>query len=211
VLSGVAAAFRDRRTEVEQQADNLTRHVATAGSFGTGTEAPAAATPFSPPVLQEIRDRLLGTADTDYGGFGGAPKFPQTFSIRFLLNDYYYTRNQPSLDQACLSLDKMILGGIYDQLGGGFARYATDREWLVPHFEKMLYDNALLIITLSEAFQLTKKPLYQEAIERCITFIDNELGNGQGAFFSALDADSEGIEGKYYVWNLRDIEAVLGE
>jgi uncharacterized protein YyaL (SSP411 family) len=211
VLSGVAVAFRDRRTEVEQQADNLTRHVATAGSFGMGTGAPADATPFSPPILHEIRDRLLGTADTAYGGFGGAPKFPQTFSIRFLLNDYYYTRNKASLDHACLSLDKMIRGGIFDQLGGGFARYATDREWLVPHFEKMLYDNALLIITLSEAFQLTQKPLYQEAIEQCITFIDKELGNGQGAFFSALDADSEGIEGKYYVWNLRDIEAVLGE
>jgi uncharacterized protein YyaL (SSP411 family) len=211
VLSGVAVAFRDRRTEVEQQADNLTRHVATAGSFGIGTGAPADATPFSPPVLHEIRDRLLGTADITYGGFGGAPKFPQTFSIRFLLNDYFYTRNKASLDQACLSLDRMIQGGIYDQLGGGFARYATDREWLVPHFEKMLYDNALLVITLSEAFQLTQKPLYQEAIEQCIAFIDNELGNGQGAYFSALDADSEGIEGKYYVWDLRDIEAVLGE
>jgi uncharacterized protein len=211
VLSGVAVAFRDRRTEVEQQADNLTRHVATAGSFGIGTGASADATPFSPPVLHEIRDRLLGTADITYGGFGGAPKFPQTFSIRFLLNDYFYTRNKASLDQACLSLDKMIQGGIYDQLGGGFARYATDREWLVPHFEKMLYDNALLIITLSEAFQLTQKPLYQEAIEQCIAFIDNELGNGQGAYFSALDADSEGIEGKFYVWDLRDIEAVLGE
>jgi uncharacterized protein len=212
VLSGVATAFHDRRTEVEQQADNLTRHVATAGSFGIGAEAASAdASPFSNTVLYEIRDRLLGTADTAYGGFGGAPKFPQTFSIRFLLNDYHYTRNTASLDQACLSLDKMIRGGIYDQLGGGFARYATDREWLVPHFEKMLYDNALLIITLSEAFQLTQKPLYREAIMQCIAFIDRELGNGQGAYFSALDADSEGIEGKYYVWDSREIATVLGE
>ncbi len=212
VLSGVAVAFRDRRTEVEQQADNLTRHVATAGSFGIDTGAASAGTaPFSPTVLHEIRDRLLGTADTTYGGFGGAPKFPQTFSIRFLLNDYYHTGNKASLDQACLSLDKMIRGGIYDQLGGGFARYATDREWLVPHFEKMLYDNALLIITLSEAFQLTQKALYKEAIEQCISFIDRELGNGEGAYFSALDADSEGIEGKYYVWDAREIAEILGE
>jgi uncharacterized protein len=212
VLSGVAVAFRDRRTEVEQQADNLTRHVASAGSFGIGAEAQSTdASPFSPTVLHEIRDRLLGTADTTYGGFGGAPKFPQTFSIRFLLNDYYHTRNKASLDQACLSLDNMVRGGIYDQLGGGFARYATDREWLVPHFEKMLYDNALLIITLSEAFQLTQKPLYKEAIEQCISFIDRELGNGEGAYFSALDADSEGIEGKYYVWDAREIAAILGE
>lgn len=212
VLAGVSTAFRDRRTEVEQQADNLTRHVATAGSFGIGAGAASVGeTPFSQATLKEIRDRLLASADTTEGGFGGAPKFPQTFSIRFLLNDYYYTRNQASLDQACLSLDKMICGGIYDQLGGGFARYATDREWLVPHFEKMLYDNALLIITLSEAFQLTQKPLYREAIKQCIAFIDNELGNGQGGYFSALDADSEGIEGKYYVWDAREITALLGE
>jgi uncharacterized protein YyaL (SSP411 family) len=213
VLSGVASAFSDRRTEVEQQADNLTRHVANAGSFGIGAEdSPAGATtPFSPVILREIRDRLLASADTTSGGFGGAPKFPQTFSIRFLLNDYYYTRNTASLDQACLSLDKMIRGGIYDQLGGGFARYATDGEWLVPHFEKMLYDNALLIIALSEAFQLTQKPLYREAIMQCITFIDRELGNGQGGYFSALDADSEGIEGKYYVWDAREITTLLGE
>jgi hypothetical protein len=104
----------------------------------------------------------------------------------------------------------MIRGGIYDQLAGGFARYATDREWLVPHFEKMLYDNALLVITLSEAFQLTKKPLYAEAIRECIGFIDKELANGQGGYFSALDADSEGIEGKYYVWDAREIEELLG-
>ena len=215
VLSGVASAFRDRRTEVEQQADNLTRHVATAGSFGIGGgDSPTGATattPFSPAVLREIRDRLLASADTTAGGFGGAPKFPQTFSIRFLLNDYYYTGNGASLDQACLSLDKMIRGGIYDQLGGGFARYATDREWLVPHFEKMLYDNALLVIALSEAFQLTKKPLYREAIMQCIAFIDRDLGNGQGGYFSALDADSEGIEGKYYVWDEGEIAALLGE
>jgi uncharacterized protein YyaL (SSP411 family) len=212
VLSGVATAFRDRRTEVEQQADNLTRHVATAGSFGMGADATSAGeTPFSQATLKEIRDRLLASADTSEGGFGGAPKFPQTFSIRFLLNDYYYTHNKASLDQACLSLDKMICGGIYDQLGGGFARYATDREWLVPHFEKMLYDNALLIITLSEAFQLTQKPLYREVIIQCIAFIDKELGNGQGGYFSALDADSEGIEGKYYVWDAREITALLGE
>jgi uncharacterized protein len=211
VLSGVAVAFRDRRKEVEQQADNLTRHVATAGSFGIGDKQLSGdATAFLPAVLKEIRDRLLASADTTDGGFGGAPKFPQTFSIRFLLNDYYYTRNSASLDQACLSLDKMIRGGIFDQLGGGFARYATDREWLVPHFEKMLYDNALLVITLSEAFQLTKKPLYAEAIRECIGFIDKELANGQGGYFSALDADSEGIEGKYYVWAALEIEELLG-
>ena len=235
VLAAVSTAFRDRRTEIENQAATLTQHVATAGSFGigendkgpgsgtgsaaqSGTDGQGAGTglgrvdsPFERAALDQIRGALLSSADTTWGGFGGAPKFPQTFSIRYLLYDYYFTRHTASLDQACLSLDKMIRGGIYDQLGGGFARYSTDNEWLVPHFEKMLYDNALLVITLSEAFQLTKKPLYREAIEQTIAFIRRELSNGQGAFYAALDADSEGIEGKYYVWDAAEIDVLLGE
>ncbi|HEX3935267.1 MAG TPA: thioredoxin domain-containing protein [Puia sp.] len=239
VLAAVSTAFRDRRAEIENQAATLTRHVATAGSFGigesgsgeagsgagsagesgkdsgagsgTGAGLGRADNPFQPALLDQIRSALLSSADTTWGGFGGAPKFPQTFSIRYLLYDYYFTRFAPSLDQACLSLDRMIRGGIYDQLGGGFARYSTDNEWLAPHFEKMLYDNALLVITLSEAFQLTKKPLYREAIEQTIAFVTRELSNGHGAFYAALDADSQGIEGKYYVWDAAEIDAVLGE
>jgi hypothetical protein len=161
-------------------------------------------------MLRRIRDQLLTTADKEEGGFGGVPKFPQTFSIRYLLHYHYFTKDPDALNQACLSLDKMIRGGIFDQLGGGFARYSTDNEWLVPHFEKMLYDNALLIIALSEAWALTRQPLYREAIDLTMTFIDRELSNGQGAFYSALDADSEGIEGKYYVWDKTEIENVLG-
>ena len=230
VLAGVARAFKERRGEIEQQAGQLTQHVATAGSFGIGenggTAGPGegknsgvaglatrgtADSPFQPAVLQQIREALLKSADTSWGGFGGAPKFPQTFSIRYLLYDHYYTGTTASLDQACLSLDKMIRGGIYDQLGGGFARYSTDNEWLVPHFEKMLYDNALLVITLSEAYALTGKPLYRQAIGQTIDFVTRELSNGLGAYYSALDADSEGIEGKYYVWDAAEIDAVLGE
>ena len=215
ILAGVSNAFRERRAEIESQAASLTRHVADAGSFGiggngTGDQARETTRRGDPETLTQIRDQLLKTADTQWGGFGGAPKFPQTFSIRYLLYDYYYTHHTPSLDQACLSLDKMIRGGIYDQLGGGFARYSTDNEWLVPHFEKMLYDNALLVITMSEAYQLTRKPLYREAIEQTIEFVNRELSNGQGAFYAALDADSEGIEGKYYVWNAAEIDDILG-
>ena len=213
VLNGVSATFRERRAEVEQQADNLTRHVATTGLFsiGEGKRGEGAGTIFSQATLQQIKDQLMATADKREGGFGGAPKFPQSFSIRYLLHYYYYTGDQDALDQACLSLDKMIMGGIYDQLGGGFARYSTDDQWLVPHFEKMLYDNALLVIALSEAFQVTGKQLYKEAIEETIEFVTRELSNGQGGFYSALDADSEGIEGKYYVWDKAEIEGILGE
>ena len=219
VLAGVSNAFRDRRTEVEQQAENLTRHVATLGSFDIGADKEEAGNGkhagagniFQPATLQQATDQLMAAADKEEGGFGAAPKFPQTFSIRFLLNQYYFTQDKSALDQACLSLDKMVRGGIYDQLGGGFARYSTDREWLVPHFEKMLYDNALLIITLSEAYQMTRKPLYREAIEQTIDFIDRELGNKENGYYSSLDADSEGIEGKYYVWDKAEIEGILGE
>lgn len=220
VLAGVSKAFRERRAEIENQAASLTEHVAATGSFGIGESQAASRTrggsvagsrAVDPAILVQIREHLLKTADMVWGGFGGAPKFPQTFSIRYLLYDYYYTRHTASLDQACLSLDKMIRGGIYDQLGGGFARYSTDERWLVPHFEKMLYDNALLVIALSEAYQLTGKPLYREAIDQTIGFVARELSNGRGAFYAALDADSEGVEGKYYVWDAAEIDAVLGE
>ena len=166
---------------------------------------------FNPDTLRQIRDQLLATADRRDGGFGHAPKFPQTFSIRWLLHYYHFTKDQPSLDQACLSLDKMIRGGIYDHLGGGLARYSTDNEWLAPHFEKMLYDNALLIIALSDAYRLTPTDEYQATIEGIMQFIDRELSNGDGGFYAALDADSEGIEGKYYVWDQEEIESVLKE
>ena len=222
VVSALARSYRERKEEVEGQARNLTRHLLEANSFGlpprkgdpaTG-EASSTATGhiFNPSTLRLIYDNLMKRADTQQGGFGGAPKFPQTFSIQFLLHYYYFTREEQALQQACLSLDKMIRGGIYDQLGGGFARYSTDDHWLAPHFEKMLYDNALLIIVLSEAYQLTRKDLYRETIQHTMEFIRRELSlPGTDAFYSALDADSEGEEGKYYVWDRREIESVLGE
>ncbi len=226
VLSAISTSFREKRDQIEQQAENLTRHVATSNSFGiapSGASDAGAGSPangeinlpdpgiFDPATLRQIYEQLMATADRQQGGFGGAPKFPQTFSIQFLLHYYHFTGEEPALEQACLSLDKMIRGGIYDQIGGGFSRYSTDNEWLAPHFEKMLYDNALLVIVLSEAYQLTKKDLYREVIQQTIEFIDRELSDGQGAYYSALDADSEGEEGKYYVWDKGEIDAVLGD
>ena len=131
------------------------------------------------------------------------------FTIQFLLRYHHVTTNKEASDQAILSLDKMIEGGIYDQIGGGFARYSTDTEWLAPHFEKMLYDNALLVSVLSEAYQLTRKERYKEVIDETIVFIQRELLDSTNGFYSALDADSEGIEGKFYVWDKNEIDNLL--
>lgn len=207
-LHNVAQAFNERRHEINAQAENLTQHLAQANSFGL--QKIDASVIFSAEKVDEAYQNIMKAADKEWGGFGKAPKFPQTFSIQFLLRYYYTTKNAAALEQATLSLDKMIEGGIYDQVGGGFARYSTDTEWLAPHFEKMLYDNALLIQVLSEAFQLTGKIRYKEVIDETIGFIQRELMHNSKGFYSALDADSEGEEGKFYVWTVNEIEELLG-
>lgn len=211
ILNGVAQAYAQKRDEVELQAANLTQHLFQANSFGMQALAGDLVEHFKVEKVHEMFRNIMKNADRQDGGFGRAPKFPQSFVIQYLLHYYYHTKNQDALDQACLSLDKMIYGGIYDQLGSGFARYSTDGEWLVPHFEKMLYDNALLVNVLSEAYQLTGKPLYRRAIEQTIGFVQRELSSPEGGFYSALDADSEGVEGKFYVWSKAEVESVLGE
>ncbi len=208
VLTGVSNAYRDKKNEILAQAENLTEHLVSSNTFGM--QPPGEANLFSDKELQTIADNILANADTVWGGFGKAPKFPQSFCIQYLLRHYHFTRQDAALQQALLSLDKMILGGIYDQLGGGFARYSTDAEWLAPHFEKMLYDNALLVSVMSEAYQLTRNPLYARAIRETLQFIEREMTSDENGFFSALDADSEGVEGKFYTWSKDEISTILG-
>jgi uncharacterized protein len=211
VLAGVANAWAEKRADIDQQATNLTGHIVQSNSFGqqavAGTINMEAL--FSQEVADTMYKNIMGSADKEDGGFGNAPKFPQTFTIGYLLRYYHITKNEQALEQACLSLDKMFQGGLYDHLGGGFARYSTDKEWLVPHFEKMLYDNALLVIALCDAYLLTQKPLYKQAVEETLAFVEREMYSPEKGFYSALDADSEGVEGKFYVWQKAEIEQVL--
>jgi uncharacterized protein len=209
VLTGVSDAFINRRDEIEKQAANLTDHIEASNNFGIGSNDITSAT-LSRQELDEMISNVLKNADTTHGGFGRAPKFPQTFTIRLLLHNYFYNADEKALTQACLNLDKMIDGGINDQLGGGFARYSTDETWLVPHFEKMLYDNALIVMALSEAYQITNNEKYASAIQSTLDFVERELLSPEGGFYSALDADSEGVEGKFYVWKKSEIDNVLG-
>ena len=206
IINAVANAYQTKKNEIEQQAENLTQHLLNINEIGKEDKSDLADA-----TLENIANNFLKTADTEWGGFGNAPKFPQTFSILYLLRHFYFTGNEAALNQATLSLDKMMMGGMYDHIGGGFARYSTDRRWQIPHFEKMLYDNALLIDAYTEAYQLTQKKEYADVVDETIQFIRREMTSPEGGFYSALDADSEGEEGKYYTWSKKEINELLGE
>lgn len=207
VLAALADAFKNRRNEIEEQAANLTSHLEASNNFGINEPGHA----LSRDTATVIYKNLMKTADKTEGGFGKAPKFPQSFSIQYLLQYYYHTGEEPALNQALLSLDKMAMGGIYDHLGGGFARYSTDTEWLAPHFEKMLYDNALLVPVYCDAWQLSRREIYRQTVFQTLEFTRRELLSPDNGFYSALDADSEGEEGKFYVWKKEEIDEILGE
>jgi uncharacterized protein YyaL (SSP411 family) len=207
VLKGVKAAFDRNREKLIEQATHLTEHLLQSNiKAQQSQEVEVVATNDE---FQLIAQRILQNADTQWGGFGAAPKFPQTFSIQVLFRHYFQNKDQASIVHAIRSVDKMIQGGIYDHVGGGFSRYSVDAMWQAPHFEKMLYDNALILGTLAEAYQLTKKPIYLDVIHATFTFLQRELFNGAGGYYAALDADSEGVEGKFYTWSYDELKAVV--
>ena len=207
VLKGVKTAFESNRDKLVEQATHLTQHLLDSNIKALQSqEAEVVATNDE---FQLIAQRILQNADTQWGGFGAAPKFPQTFSIQVLFRNYFQNKDQASIVHAIRSIDKMIQGGIYDHLGGGFSRYSVDAMWQAPHFEKMLYDNALILGVLAEAYQISKKPIYLNVMQSTFDFLQRELYNGAGGYYAALDADSEGVEGKFYTWSYDEIKEII--
>ncbi|MEM1134705.1 MAG: thioredoxin domain-containing protein [Bacteroidota bacterium] len=199
--------YRDKREQIEKQAEMLTEGIQ---KFAFTTEKPPVQK-FEMDMLNKMFTNMQQYFDTNYGGFKGAPKFPRPTAFHYLLEYYHATKDIAILETVENTLDHIALGGIYDHLGGGFARYTVDEAWKVPHFEKMLYDNAMLVSLYADAYRLTKKELYRQVIKESLAFVQRELTDGSGLFYSAVSADSEGEEGRFYVWQQSEIEKLLQE
>lgn len=209
ICKQINEAFVNHRDELTKSANGFTENMLFSESEKYGLQKADAE--FDSTVLNELFARLEKDFDTQWGGMSRAPKFPMPCTWLFLLRYYALTTNPKALAQLTLTLDKMALGGIYDQLGGGFARYSTDGEWFLPHFEKMLYDNGQMMQLYAEAFTLIKKPLYKQVLEDTYSFVMNYMTSPESGFYSAYDADSEGEEGKYYVWTKQEIKDIAGD
>src|SRR5438067_9337644 len=201
----LAELWQKERGKIDEQAGAVTEHLQSVGQLEAGEGA------LDEGVLQRAVGHLGRRFDPIYGGFGQPPKFLHTMDLRLLLRAWKRFDLPDALHMVRHTLEKMAMGGIYDHLGGGFARYSTDARWLVPHFEKMLYDNALLVVVYLEAFQATREPFFREVVEETLGWVQREMTSPEGPFYSTLDADSEGIEGKFYVWSAAEIEAILGK
>jgi uncharacterized protein YyaL (SSP411 family) len=213
LLDSIRSAYVEHRTDLVQSAEGFARelNLTDAERYGLTPNAPL----YAPETLDVLYRKIAVKSDDEKGGLRRAPKFPMPSVWRFLL--YYYdvtlsnsAGNEAALHQVRLTLDRMALGGIYDQLGGGFARYSTDADWFAPHFEKMLYDNGQLLTLYAEAYSLTKSKLYKHVVYQTIGFAQRELLSPEGGFYSALDADSEGVEGKFYTFTTPELQDILG-
>jgi uncharacterized protein YyaL (SSP411 family) len=204
VLSSVQKAWEERREEITESAAEMTEQLRTFGAITKGSG------PLDFKLLDQAARTLMRNFDPLHGGFGRAPKFPHPMDLRVLLRHHLRTKDDQALHVVRHTLDKMARGGIYDHLGGGFARYSTDERWLAPHFEKMLYDNALLCSVYLEALQVTGDAGFRRVAHETIDYILGRMTGEDGAFHSTEDADSEGVEGKFYVWSLAEVRELLG-
>ena len=205
LLTSIAEAYKTNKGEVDRVTQQLTTQMTQSNQIPKGTSI------LTVDILHQAYSTLATNFDYQNGGFGNAPKFPQPMGPEFLLRYYHHGYNPRALELVEITLEKMAYGGIYDQIGGGFHRYSTDPYWLVPHFEKMLYDNALLARLYLHTHLITGKPLYRRIVEETLDYVLREMTDLSGGFYSAQDADSEGVEGKFFVWTPDEIRAVLGD
>ncbi|HVD98958.1 MAG TPA: thioredoxin domain-containing protein [Cytophagaceae bacterium] len=209
LLGQIDKAFKEHREDIEKSA--LGFRDSLSGSEVAKYNLHEVPGEFLKEDLDKMFEVVKPNFDTEMGGNKRAPKFPMPSIYSFLLRYYSVSKNKEALQHAILTLDKMAYGGIYDQIGGGFARYSTDMDWFAPHFEKMLYDNGQLLSLYTEAYQATKDPNYKTIVYETIEWLKREMTSTEGGFYSALDADSEGEEGKFYVWYEPDLKKLLGE
>ncbi|MCX6021896.1 MAG: thioredoxin domain-containing protein, partial [Chloroflexi bacterium] len=205
VMAAVLDAYTNRRDDVAQSSERVRDYLLRRADMQSATGE------LTPALLDLAGAEMHQGFDPAFGGFGTAPKFPQPMNLEYLLRTARRTGDQRALEMVTATLDHMAMGGIHDQIGGGFHRYSTDARWLVPHFEKMLYDNAQLARIYIAAFQFTGAAHYRGVAEDILDYVTREMTSPEGGFYSTQDADSEGEEGKFFVWTPQELEEVLGE
>jgi uncharacterized protein YyaL (SSP411 family) len=205
ILMGISQAYREKPQEVAKSVGQILE------ALKRMSQSPGGTRPFAPDIISKSVEAISRSYDSDNGGLGQAPKFPNPGVYELFLREFHRTNNQRSLEMATYTLTKMAQGGIYDHLGGGFHRYSVDAKWLVPHFEKMLYDNAQLVRCYAQAHQATGNPLFKQVMQDSVEYVLREMLDHEGGFYSTQDADSEGEEGKFFVWTPQEINALVGE